>query len=350
MSSVRPRSDTFSAATVFVDVYLDALRTLQPSEVAPSPCFGYGCGGVAYTLLKAGILRADRTLVLSAKKWAVAGIHACRRFHMRGWPKASFSRGLTGLHAIHALAAHALHDATACRRELRRFVETARRARGSIELFQGMAGRLAGAAIIMRSIPDPEVRVLGDQFAAKIVGALEGPAQLAPQGMAHGQPGVVLAALTWQAVSRALPKAALVRAVTAVHAGVSALVARRRPDWAHGYAGMAHLFARAYVQLGDPRFLAWAREAAVQAIGLPSGGRSLLCSASGIVYSLLAVAAADPDGPWRDAAWTVAGQVFARVELPAKTPYGVWSGLGGVCCLALDLIHDTDAGFPGVEA
>lgn len=343
--------DVFGAATVFVDVYLDALRTLQPNEVAPSPCFGYGCGGIAYTLLKAGILRRDRTLVLSAKRWAVAGIQACRRFHMRGWPKASFSRGLTGLHAIHALAAHEVRDAKACRRELRRFVDTARRARGSIELFQGMAGRLAGAAIVMRSVPDPDVRALGDEFAAKIVGALEGPVRLAPQGMAHGQPGVVLAALTWQAVSGALPRAALVRAVTAAHVyGSSALVTRRRADWAHGYAGMAHLFARAYVQLGDPRFLAWAREAAEQAIKLPSARGSLLCSASGIVYSLLAVAAADPDGPWRDAAWTVAGQVFARVDLPTFAPYGVWSGLGGVCCLALDLIHDTEAGFPGVEA
>lgn len=195
------------------------------------------------------------------------------------------------------------------------------------------------------------MRALGNEFAAKIVGALEGPVALEPQGMAHGQPGVVLAALTWQAVSGALPKAALARAVTAAHSdGLAALVARRRPDWAHGYAGMAHLFARAYLQLGDRRFLAWAREAAVQAIELPNGGRSLLCSASGIVYSLLAVAAADPEGPWRDAAWTVAGQVFARVDVPAKTPYGVWSGLGGVCCLALDLIHETDAGFPGVEA
>jgi hypothetical protein len=336
---------------MFVEVYLDALRTLQPNEVTPSPCFGYGCGGIAYTLLKAGILRADRTLVLSAKQWAVAGLQACRRFQMRGWPKASFSRGLTGLHAIHALAAHAIGNDAACRRELRRFVETARRARGSIELFQGMAGRLAGAAIIMRSIPDPEVRVLGDQFAAKIVDALEGPVRLAPQGLAHGQPGVVLAALTWQAVSGALPKAVLARAVTAAHSdGFAALVARRRADWAHGYAGMAHLFARAYLQLGDRRFLAWAREAAAQAIGLPSARGSLLCSASGIVYSLLAVAAADPEGPWRDAAWTVAGQVFAQVDLPTFAPYGVWSGLGGVCCLALDLIHGTDAGFPGVEA
>jgi hypothetical protein len=206
------------AATGFVDGYLDALRTLQPREVGRSPCFGYGRGGIAYTLLKAGILRADRALVSSAKRWAAAGIRSGQTFQMRGWPKASFSRGLTGLHAIHALAAHAGDDDTTRRRELQRFVDTARRARGSIELFQGMAGRLAGAAIVMRSIPDPGVRALGDELAAKILAALEArTARLAPQSLAHGWPGVVLAALAWQAGSGRLPEDALRRAVIAAH-------------------------------------------------------------------------------------------------------------------------------------
>lgn len=271
---------------------------------------------------------------------------------MRGWPKASFSRGLTGLHAIRALAAHADDDDVGARRALRRFVETARRARGSIELFQGMAGRLAGAAIVMRSLPDPDVRALGDELAAKIVGALEARAvRLAPHGVAHGQPGVVLAALAWHAVSGSLPEDTLARAVIAEHPyDVSTLTGGQRVDWAHGHAGMAHLFARAYVQLGDRRFLTWAREAAAQAAAQPNPGFSVLDSAPGIAYSLLAVAAADPEGPWRDAAWTIAGQVLARVNLPAFAPYGVWSGLGGVCCLALDLLHETEAGYPGVEA
>lgn len=340
------------AATLFVDEYLDALRALRPAEVGRAPCFGYGRGGVAYTLLKAGTLRADPALVASARRWAAAGIRGARRLHARGWPRSSFSRGLTGLHAIHALAAHAGGDDTACRRELQRFVEAARRGRGSLELFQGLAGRLAGAAIVMRGRPDPAVRALGDELAARIVGALEGPAAgLPPRGVAHGRPGVVLAALAWQAVSGSRPEDALGRAVVAAHAaGVTAPAAPPRADWAHGQAGMALLFARASVQLGDPRFLAWAREAAAQARALPSSGASLLCGGAGVAYGLLAVAAADPEGPWREAAWEIAGQVLAHIDVPADAPFGVWSGLGGVCCLALDLIHGTEAGFPGVEA
>jgi hypothetical protein len=297
-------------------------------------------------------LRADRALVRSAKRWAAAGIRGGRRLHMRGWPRASFSRGLTGLHAISALAAHAEGDDTACRRELQRFVETARRARGSVELFQGAAGRLAGAAVVMRTIPDPGVRAFGDELAARIVAALDArEVRLTGPGLAHGRPGVVLGVLAWQAVSRSLPRDALVRAVRACHPyDVVAGVARFQVDWAHGHAGMALLFARAHLLLGDRRFLAWARESAEQALALPNRGISLLDGAAGIAYGLLAVADADPAGPWRDAAWAVAGQVLGRVDLPATDPYGVWSGLGGVCCLALDLIHETGAGFPGVEA
>jgi hypothetical protein len=215
-----------------------------------------------------------------------------------------------------------------------------------------MAGRLAGAAIVLRGIPDPGVRALGDELAARVMRALEArAARLEPEGLAHGWAGVVLAALAWQAVSRSLPQDVLRRAVRAAHPyRISSELHRWRMDWAHGHAGMALLFARAYVQLGDRQFLAWARSAAAEARAAALRGGGLLDGPAGIAYGMLAVAAADPEGPWRDAAWTIAGQILAHVDLPTRNPYGVWAGLGGVCCLALDLIHETEAGFPGVEA
>ena len=345
------RAAVRSAATLFVDGYLDAVRTLRPGEVDRWSCMGYGRGAIAYTLLKAGTMRDDHALVRSAMRWAAAGIRVGRRSYLRGWPRASFSLGLTGLHALHALAARAAGDDATCRRELRRFVDSARRARGSIELFQGAAGRLAGAAIVLRRIPDPGVRAFGDELAARVLAALEaGAVRIAPRGVAHGYPGVVLGLLAWQAVSRSSPERALARAVAAAHPyEVSTLADARQVNWAHGHAGMALLFARAYAQLGDRRFLAWAREAAARAHAQPSGILRLIDGAAGIAYCLLAVAAADPGGPWRDLAWSMAGQIFARIQVPAENPYGLWAGLGGVCCLALDLIHETDAGFPGFE-
>lgn len=349
-----------NAATAFVDDYLDALRTLQPREVGRAPCFGYGRGGIAYTLLKAGILRADPALVLAARRWSAAGIRSARTYQVRGWPKTSFGRGLTGLHAIHALAAHAGGDPVACRRELQRFVAIARRGRGTVELFRGMAGRLAGAAVVLRSIPDPDVRALGDELAARIMSVLEELAArgargaplppLEPPGLAHGWAGVVLAALSWHAVTRSLPEAALRRAVLVARREAAASRDPRWGDWAHGDAGSALLFARAYLLLGDRRFLAWARKAAAVAQTWSSRVLALSTGASGVAYSLLTVAAADPAGPWRDTAWAIAGRVLSYVDVPELTPYGMWSGLGGICCLLLDLIHETPGGFPGVEA
>ena len=99
----------------------------------------------------------------------------------------------------------------------------------------------------MRGAPHPEVRTLGDELAARVVAALEARAvALPPHGLAHGRPGVVLAALAWQAVSRSLPRDALRRAVIDAHAhGVAAGSDPRMASWAHGHAGMAMLFARA---------------------------------------------------------------------------------------------------------
>jgi hypothetical protein len=339
-------------AELFIEGYLDTLHTLRPGEVRPWHCIGYGHGGIAYTLLKAGTLRGDRALLGSARRWAAAGLRSGRRLRWRGWCKQSFGRGLTGLHAIHLLTAHAEGDDTACGRELQRFVESTRRGRGTLELFQGTAGRLAGAAIVMRHVPHPVVRTLGDDLGARVVAALDARrVQLHRFGMAHGRQGLVLGALVWHAVARSLPEDALRRAVLAEHPyDVSALVERRQADWAHGHAGMAMLFARAYLLLGDRRFLAWAREAAAQARALANPGILLLDGSPGLAYSLLAVAEADPDGPWRDEAWAIAGEVFARVQIPTDNPFGVWGGLGGLCCLALDLIHETEARFPGIEA
>jgi hypothetical protein len=161
----------------------------------------------------------------------------------------------------------------------------------------------------------------------------------------------VLAALAWQAVSRSLPEDALRRAVIAEHPyDVSAMDAERATDWAHGHAGMAMLFARAYAQLGDRRFLAWARAAGERACAGPNRSISLLDGAPGVAYGMLAVAAVDPGGPWRARAWEAAGSTLARVVVPPRYLYGVWGGLGGLCCLALDLVHETAAGLPGIEA
>ena len=265
---------------------------------------------------------------------------------------------MTGLYAIQSLAAHAIGDDGAARAALGVFAAATRRARGPLELFQGLAGRLAGAAIVARSLPDPGVLELGARLAPRVVAAIESrsaPLAEGQDGVAHGWPGVVLGALAWQAVTGSLPRDALIAAVAGLHPyEVSALNAGRQVDWAHGHSGMATVFARAYATLGDPRFLRWAREAASRACALPASvpmsSVSVLSGTPGIAYGLLAVAAIDPAGPWRALAWRMAGRALGQIGVPAFAPYGVWSGLGGVCCLALDLLDDAGERFPGIES
>jgi hypothetical protein len=325
----------------FADVYLEELTDLRPDRVLRSPCLGYGRGGIAYALLRAGTLREDRSLLLAARDWAHAGLRTARRFRLRGWPKASYSRGLSGLHATCALIARALDDDATCAAEIERFLAASRSARGSLDLFQGAAGRLAGAAILRRLSPSDELRAHGDTVAARLASALaRRTGDLSSRGLAHGWEGVAFGILAWGAPS----SDAVRRALHAFRPDAPAA------DWAHGLAGLAMLHARAYEVLGDPQLLAWARAAGERAHATAPQGWSMLNGTAGIAYALLAVARVDPAGPWRERARDLAARAIANVDVPARNPYGLWSGLSGLFCLALDLAHETTAGFPGLDA
>src|SRR5439155_23494113 len=91
----------------FERTYLDQLLALVPDDVRRSPCFGYGRGGVAYALYRAGNDLGRDDVLQRAASWVAAGIRSANAFQLRGWPKWSFSRGLAGLHAVGALVAAA---------------------------------------------------------------------------------------------------------------------------------------------------------------------------------------------------------------------------------------------------
>ncbi|MCW5807689.1 MAG: hypothetical protein KIT31_35375, partial [Deltaproteobacteria bacterium] len=117
------------------------------------------------------------------------------------------------------------------------------------------------------------------------------------------------------------------------------------------HAGSATLHARAYEVLGDPQLLARAREAAARAYAAtPPNNPVLWNGTAGIAYALLALARVDPAGPWRDLVWNVAAVMLDAVDILRRDPHSLCVGLAGPFCLALDLAHDADAGFPGVEA
>lgn len=148
--------------------------------------------------LRAGVTYERKDLLAHGIRWVRAGQRTAAKFHLRGWPKSSFSRGFAGLYAIEARLAHAQDDRTTHDRAIDRYIATCRAGRGSIELYQGTAGRLAGTAVLYRTIPDPRLRCLGDELADKLANALAHRRPTLPRGIAHGWPGVALALLEWE--------------------------------------------------------------------------------------------------------------------------------------------------------
>ena len=337
---MRPVHALLEPAKSFLRIYLDELLELEPDMVRRAPCLGYGRGGVAYALLRSSTIGGRHDVLPAAARWASAGIRSAHPFRLAGWPKASYSRGLAGLYAITAMIARARGDDATRDKAITRFVEVNRSARGSIELFQGAAGRLAGTAILYRQIPDPRLRDLGDHLADQLVRALrQRTARLAPTGVAHGWSGVVLGLLQWERVTDDVIAEQL-RTITPAAEG---------PGWAHGHAGIALLFARAFRRLGDRRHLDAARTAGEQAY-VTVDDLSLVKGATGIAYSMLALAEIDPSGPWRQRLHQIVNRALATLEVPDKDPYGVWGGLSGLYCLLTDLVHDVPSAFPGIEA
>jgi len=314
--------------------------------VRRSPCLGWGRGGVGYVLYRAGRDRRSRPLLDRAARWAAAGVRSALPFQLRGWPRTSYSRGLAGLYALTAMIAEARGDATARERAIVRFLEINHRARGTIDLFSGTAGRLAGVAILHRRCPDPRLVALGDRMAAGLIPRLARREQrLVSNGLAHGWPGVALGLLAWHRVSPTVPPAALHAALEALHDH-----APDGPGWAHGHAGTAMLWARAHAQLGDRRYLAWARAAGETAFATSAGGFELMVGAPGTAFGLLAVADVDPSGSWRERAWILAARAIGGLIVPDADPYGLWGGLSGLYCLADDLARGGPAEFPIIDA
>jgi hypothetical protein len=343
---MRSRSDQLAT---FARLYVEALTELEPADLPRAPCLGYGRGGVAHVLHRAGVAEHRRELLDHAAAWALAGIRTANAFQLRGWPKASYSRGLAGLQAITAIIADARGDHAKRQRAITRFIDVNRRARGSIDLFQGTAGRLAGTAILQRACPDPRLAALGDELAATLRRALRRrtAAGVLPTGIAHGWPGVVLGLIEWERIRpSAAPDALELRA----H-----LVAQRAHEppggasWAHGHGGMALLWARGFEVFADERFRTWGREAGELAFTHASDSIMLTSGAPGVAFALLALADVEPDGPWRDRALVLCLRALAEVAVPPEDPYGLWSGLSGLYCLVTDLLGPS-RGFPILEA
>ena len=337
----------------FVSLYLSELLQVRPTEVRDEPCLAYGSGGIAYALCRTAVRACDicrPKLLASARKWIQRSLVAAQTLTYPDWPRHSFSRGFAGLYATGAMIESLSNRPAPARRFIGLYLARVRRSFRSPELFEGAAGHLAGIAmLLMLPWSDAETRKLqrtGDAIARRLITRLRKPtASLSRAGIAHGRAGLVLALVQWLAWSKSIDRNEVGALVGACRAQ------RNNPFWANGSAGMVQLFALAERALPNRGFKSRARTQALRSVAAADSGHPMVIDGPpGIALALLELASVDPSGAWRRRARNVMKSTLARLEVPEQRIYGLWGGLSGLYCLALDLQYGSWSGFPGLGA
>lgn len=336
-----------------------------------------GSAGVAYSLWRAAAQRDDPHLLAEASRWIgralvdaegrdafrlSAGTHAAVRAD-------SLFFGKPGIQCVAALIAHASGDFKSRDRSLRGLAERAPAQDAPVELLHGIAGHLAGAALLLAETGAPEARSLGQRYVDHLLQNAFAHGESMPweevkyYGFAHGWGGIYFSILQWASLThRTLPgwfvPALRSFAQSGIPSGGKELnwpvyraAAAQRPfsGWCHGSPGLALLWVKAYEHCGDDLFLHTARRCGRHT--LESAGRlaSLCCGHGGKAYALLALSRIDPEGPWRYRAAELAALAVATRDVTAW-PQSLLKGRAGLFCLAGDILHGQSCRFPLIEA
>lgn len=331
----------------------------------------YGAAGIAYAHWYAGYLRGDEILLTEAERWIRAALAGQRHRLAFLTPQAqpgdrmspgAYLHGRAGLFFVRALIARSRDERQAERRALACFDELSRAAvAGTAELYTGSAGCLAATAILFQHLGGGKLLDLGTELSARLRerALLDGRGNvtwngLHGLGLAHGAAGAYLALLLWSvAAGSGLPHwfAPSLSALldTALHSPER--FTRREQDSASlckGIIGPAFLAVRAAQVLGEPSYLAAARDLAVLATARLPDCSDLCCGRAGCAFVLLPLAQQDPTGPWRKLAQDLALStlLFDREDWSLT---GLFGGEAAIPCLALNMTLGIDSGPPCLD-
>lgn len=355
--------------------YFDRLAALSFEEMARRQTgfcssLAFGASGIAYAFWHgARLLEGDPELLEQAERWSRAAVaHRRHRLAFRvpgsriaERPPGHFLFGLAGAWFVRALVAATQGDRRTRVRALARFADLARSSRaGSPELYNGVAGCLAGAAVLFSQTPDESLRGLGDELAADLLGRtvpVEGGGRRWPElkgeGLAHGGAGPFHALLLWQsAAGYALPgwmQPALLRRLEEAARNPEVVCPAEYRSWlCNGLTGLVCLAAEAFRRLEDPAFLGLACDLAGPMLAAVRPEPDLCCGRAGVASACLALARVDPGGPWRGHARDLTLSTLLA-EPGDWFSAGLYSGEAAVPCLALALVSGVDAGPPVLD-
>ncbi len=327
-----------------------SLRDLRGSGRPPWASMAQGAAGHAYALWYLGVRRQrPKTFEHGHRWWRIAVTAAKRRSGFRtrdfaGTPlAASVAHGRPGLHVVEALLAHGRGHPKSRVAAIAKLALAARRSRtASTEYMDGLAGVSTAALWIYRHTSDETARTLADVVIHRLLASPD----LAAANFAHGHVGVQHAILAWaRSTETALPKAFTAALVMPTVGEIVERTQTWATSWCNGVPGFVLLWVKAHEVTGDDRFRARARDAVQWLIAQPlHRPGTLCCGLGGRAYAALALSRIDHSEDWRAHAIDCCAQALA------VTPdNGVFNGLAGLACLAVDLTTPGEARFPLVE-
>lgn len=359
----------------YVEDYFEALSGLSYADLEARQhgfhaSLAYGAAGIAYACWHTALALDEPELLDEAERWLAATTGRERdrlsflvpQSKLRERPASHFLFGEAGLVFVRALVSHARQDEAARVAAITRFTDLSLAAReGSLELYNGSAGILAGLSILLAYTGDDRLRETGAELASDLIGRAapdEGGAFLWPElqglGLSHGSAGPCLALLLYSCAAGSPLPEWYAPSVENVLRLALATPSRLCPNesyhamFCNGFSGLAFLGARAFRTLGDQGLLEAARQAGLLALATPSGRPDLCCGRAGAAYAGLALSRVDPEGPWKTKAVDLALSTLL-CEREEWYKAGLYGGEAAIPCLAASLLTGAAIGPPALD-
>lgn len=276
--------------------------------------------------------------------------------------------GSPGVDLVSARIAQAMNDSQSLVTAVDGLSGAAKRAT-SDELALGRAGLLLAAALILDDQPDDSVAdaaassaivAVRDLGEATLQALLDSPTQASHLGMAHGEAGILMAALTWCEVTATDAAPALHRRLdllgSLAHEHGRGLRWPTRPapapgnyfeSWCHGTPGHVLLWTTA-ARVIDDKYLDLADRAALTIATSDAANATLCCGSTGRAYAYLAMHRATGHKNWVRRAETEAAQAW-RNRNTGVSPSSLFQGALGAAVLLLTLSDPHRCTFPLIE-
>jgi serine/threonine protein kinase len=355
----------------------------------PTASVYHGAAGVAYALMRIGVLRRSPDALAAADVWITKALHDRHRpdsfeggdVSVRDGTVGAFAlfHSLTGLWVVQALVRYASGDLDECRGAVEEFIALARAslnsrqrkvARFAVDATNGAASLLLGASLLLpvclhgSGVQAKELRLCGAALARVVQTELKVPRRQRGSrtrqflGFAHGRAGALYSLLQWAEVAGTRPHFVqrhlfqLARSAVRQDQGkawpLERGVSGSRPwsGWCHGSAGHILLWTQAARVCPNPLYGQLAAAAGEHIWHSRGGsGPSLCCGLAGEAMSLFDLGRLTGEDKWLTRGQSLAAEALESIG-PSAASHGLFKGDLGIELVAIEAQMPLMASFP----